>query len=69
MQRPRAAEGEEREVARVVAARQGDQADGAGHAVVGDAQDRRGGRLGVEPERRADLVLDQLRAIASSVTG
>ena len=55
VQRPGAAEGEEREVARVVAARQAHHADRAGHAVVGDAHDRRRRRGRVEPERRADL--------------
>ena len=56
VQRPGAAEGEQREVARIVAARQAHHADRAGHLVVGDADDRRrrGGR--VEAERRADVL-------------
>ncbi len=56
VQRPGAAEREQREVARVVAAREAHHADRAGHLVVGDADDRRRGRGRVEAERRADLL-------------
>ena len=50
VQRARATAGDEREVARVVAARQRHQAQRAGHAVVGDAHHGRGGALGVEAQ-------------------
>ena len=69
VQRPGAAEREQREVARVVAARQADHADRAGHLVVGDAHDRRRRRGRVEAERRADLLERARRAIASIDTG
>ena len=56
MQRAGAAEREQGEVARVVAARQAHHADRAGHPVVGDAHDRQRRRGRVEAERRADLL-------------
>ena len=60
MHRSGAAEGEEREIARIVAARQRHQTDGAGHAIVGDAQDRRR-RLGpAQSQPAADLLPDAL---------
>ena len=52
VQRPGAAEGEQREVARVVAARQRHHADGAGHVRVGEPDDGRRRRVDVEAERR-----------------
>ena len=52
VQRPGAAEGEQREVARVVAARQRHHADRAGHVGVGEPEHGRGRAAGVEPERR-----------------
>jgi hypothetical protein len=55
MQRTGAAEGEEREVARVVAARQRHHADRAGHVGVGEADRRRRGLFGRDAERDGDL--------------
>ena len=69
MKRAGAAKGEPREVARIVAARQRHQADGAGHAVVGDAQDGGGRRPGIEAETGARYVtLDELLAISDFVS-
>jgi hypothetical protein len=56
MQRARTAKGKEGEIARIVAARQRHQADGTGHAIVGDAQDGGGRRFGIETEPLADLL-------------
>ena len=58
MQRARATEGKQREVPRVVSLGEADHADRTGHLVVGDPQD--GGRRGdgIEPERTAELRLD-----------
>ena len=56
VQRAGAAEGEEREVARVVAARQAHHADRARHPVVADAHDRCGRCRCIEAERRADVL-------------
>ena len=54
--RPGAAIGEEREVARVDAAADGDGADRVGHPRVDDVEDALRHRLGVErPRRRGDL--------------
>ena len=60
MERPRAAEREQREIARIVAFLDRHQADGAGQMIAGDGDDRRRRLDGVEPERRADL-LDECR--------
>ena len=56
--RARAAEGDEAEIARVVAAADRDQADGIGHVRVGDLDDGVGGAHGVVAERRGDLLRD-----------
>ena len=56
MQGTGAAEGEEREVARVVAAGQRHHADRAGHVGVGEPDRGRGGVFRREPERRRDRV-------------
>jgi hypothetical protein len=53
---PRAAERKQHEIARVVPARERNHADRAGHAIVGDAQDRRGHLDAVQPERPAELL-------------
>ena len=55
VQRPRPAEGEEHEIARIVAARQRHHADGAGHVRVGEPDHRRRRIFRREPERRCDL--------------
>ena len=66
MQRARAAEGKQREVARIVPARQRDQANGPGHAVVGDAQDGGGGGFGIEPQPVAHLLAHQAAHMVES---
>ena len=54
MQRAGAAEGDEREIARIVAAPDGDQPDGVGHVGVGDLDDRRWRLREAQPERLGD---------------
>ena len=58
VQRPGPAEGEQHEVARVVAARQRDESDGAGHVRVGEPEDGGGGILDGEAERPRQPVAD-----------
>ena len=58
MQGTRAAEREQHEVARIVAARERNHADRARHLVVGDAQYRRCGCGRIQPERLADFFQD-----------
>ena len=60
MERAGAAEGEEREVARVVAAGEAHHPDRTRHPVVGDAQDRRRRLVGGETERASDGLLDEI---------
>ena len=55
-----AAEGEQHEIARIMPLRHGDQADRAGHLVVGDSHDRLRGRDRIEAEVPADLVLQHV---------
>ena len=63
---PGAAEDDERELARVVAAADRDQADGVGHVRVGDLDDRLGGLQRLEPERLADGPRARARRRAAS---
>ena len=58
MQRPGPAEGEQHEVARVVAARQRHQPDGAGHVGIGEPEDGGSGILDGEAERPGQPVAD-----------
>ena len=62
MHRPRAAEGEEREVARVEAALHGHRADGAHHVGVGHLAHAQRRRLDREAERAASAALDRAPA-------
>ena len=55
-----AAEREEDEVARIVAALQRDQADGARHLVVGHADDGGGDLVGAEAQVGADLLVEDV---------
>ena len=59
----RTSECEQREVARIVTSRQGDEPDRAGHLVVRDAQDGGCRRLDIEIQDSADLVADCPRHI------
>ena len=68
VQRPRAAEGHEREAARVVAATHGDRADAARHRVVDDLDDAGGGLVHREAERAGHPRLDG-RARGADVEG
>ena len=61
VQRAGAAEGEQREVARVVTSRQRHHAKRSRHAVVGDAKDRCRGILRIQPERRTNLFVESHR--------
>ena len=56
VQRPGAAEGDQRELARVVAALHGDDAQRARHVLVDDPQDAVGGLLQRQPHRVGDLL-------------
>ena len=55
VQSPASAERHQREIARIVAALDRDQADRAGHAAVGNTHDRLGGSDRVEAQRLADM--------------
>ena len=59
MHRPRAAEGEQRQFARIEAALDGDGADGANHIGVGDLADAIGRGLDGEAERGAERLADR----------
>ena len=63
VQRAGAAEGHERELARVVAALHADHAQRAGHVLVDDPQDAVGGLLEAEPHRVGDLLHRGLRRL------
>ena len=63
MQRTGAAEGDEREVPRVVAALHGDEPQRTGHVLVDDVQDPLGRPLDVEAEGVADLLHRRLRSL------
>ncbi len=63
MHRPGAAEGDEREVARVVAALDGDEPLRPGHVLVDDVEDALGRSMQVEAERVADLLHGRLRRL------
>ena len=63
MHRPRPAEGDEREVARVVAALDGDEPQRARHVLVDDVEDALGRAVQVEAERVADLLHGRLRRL------
>ena len=60
VQRPGAAEGEQREVARIEAARQRHHADGAGHVRVAEPDDGRRRRIDVDAQRPGELVGEDL---------
>ena len=60
VERAAAAERHGREILRIVAALDRDQADGAGHARIGDADDRLGSIDVGQAERRADRARDRL---------
>ncbi len=60
VQRPGAAKGQKREIARIVAARQRHHTDGARHPIIGDPQDRRSSSLGIETKRAADRLDEPL---------
>ena len=60
VQRAAAAERHRGELCRIVAALDRDQTDSAGHARIGDADDRFGGLLHAKPERLADMRQDRL---------
>ena len=66
VQRPGAAEGQQREVARVVAALDRDHADGAHHVVVDDGEDAARGRLDAHAQRLGDLLGDGRARAASA---
>ena len=63
VQRPGAAEGHQRELARVVAALHGDHAQRAGHVLVDDPQDAVGGLLEAQPHRVGDLLHGRARRL------
>ena len=65
VQRAGAAEGDEREVARVVAALDRDPAEGALHVRVGDAEDGSGGLMRIAAERRRDALHRLERKLAA----
>ena len=58
-----AAEGDQREVARIVAALDRQQPDAAGHALVDDGEDRLRRLLDAEPELGAELADGGARAL------
>ena len=60
VERAGSAEDDEGELARVVAAPDGDEAHGIGHVRVGDLDDGARSLGGVEPERPDDVLLDRL---------
>ncbi len=63
MERPGTPERDEREVARVVATLDRDEADGFRHQRLGDADDAGGGLLNGQVERRRDRLERSLRRV------
>jgi hypothetical protein len=68
VQRSGAAEGKQREIARIEAARQRHRTDGAGHMRVAEPDDGRRRRIDVDAERLGELVAKISRTCAT-VTG